>query len=109
MELDQFVAKSLIMICKGVHQAQQEVSEFGASINEMPISSGESTKHLKAQNRTLMQTVEFDVAVATEDNGSGSAKISVLGLGLSKTGDTKDSITSRIAFKVPISLPKHLK
>ncbi|EGR2774388.1 hypothetical protein QRC92_004726 [Vibrio parahaemolyticus] len=109
MELDQFVAKSLVMICKGVHQAQQEVMEFGASINEKPMAGGESSKYLKAQNSTLMQTVEFDVAVVTEDNGSGSAKISVLGLGLSKGGDTKDSITSRIAFKVPISLPRNSK
>ncbi|MFN1551350.1 hypothetical protein [Vibrio natriegens] len=106
MELDQFVAKSLIMICKGVHQAQQEVAEFGASVNEMPIASGATTQHIKAQNRTLMQTVEFDIAVATEDNGSGSAKISVLGLDLGKSGETKDMITSRIAFKVPISLPE---
>ncbi|MCE3221801.1 hypothetical protein G5C64_23795 [Vibrio diabolicus] len=107
MELDQFVTKSLIMICKGVHQAQQEVMEFGAFINEKPIAGGESSKHLKAQNSTLMQEVKFDVAVVTEDNGSGSAKISVLGLELSKSGDTKDSITSRIAFKVPISLPQN--
>ncbi|PME09973.1 hypothetical protein BCV44_21955 [Vibrio cyclitrophicus] len=105
MELDQFVAKSLMMICKGVHQAQQEVAQFGASINETPIPGGVSSNHLKAQNRTLMQTVDFDVAVTTEDNDSGSAKISVLGFGLNKSGDTTDTISSRISFKVPISLP----
>ncbi|ANS87746.1 hypothetical protein VSVS12_04046 [Vibrio scophthalmi] len=105
MELDQFVAKSLIMICKGVHQAQQEVADFGATINEAPRHNSGSIVELQAKNKTLIQTVDFDVAVTTEDNGSGSAKISVLGLSLGKGAETKDSISSRIAFKVPITFP----
>ncbi|AYF20140.1 hypothetical protein HJ093_22485 [Vibrio parahaemolyticus] len=102
MELDKFVSKSLVMICKGVHEAQLEAAEFGASINEKPINS---SSEIRAQNKSLMQKVEFDIAVATEDNGTGSAKISVLGLGLNKSGETKDSVISRIAFQVPVSLP----
>ncbi|MEZ9956053.1 hypothetical protein OAW_18315 [Vibrio cyclitrophicus ZF170] len=108
MELDKFVAQSIVMICKGVNEAQREVAQYGALVNEIPRSDRGSVDELKAPNKTLMQTVEFDVAVTTEDNGSGSAKISVLGLGLSKNGETKDSISSRIAFKVPITLPNHL-
>ncbi|EKO3929404.1 MULTISPECIES: hypothetical protein [Gammaproteobacteria] len=105
MELDKFVAQSIAMICKGVHEAQMEVAKYGASVNETPLSDRGAVGELKAPNKTLMQTVEFDVAVTTEDNGSGGAKISVLGLGLSKKGETKDSISSRIVFKVPITLP----
>lgn len=105
MELDKFIEKSLVMICKGVHEAQKEVSVYGALINETPRLDRGATDELKSPNKTLMQTIEFDIAVTTEDNGSGSAKISVLGLGLSKSGETKDSVSSRIAFKVPITLP----
>ena len=104
MELDKFVAKTLVMICKGVSEAQASAKEFGGNVNERPQSAKSSDW---AKNSTLLQQVEFDVAVTTEDTSNGEGKISVIGMGLNSSNNSKDTISSRINFKVPISFPKN--
>jgi hypothetical protein len=69
----------LVMICKGVNEAQASAKEFGGNVNESP----RGAKSIDwAKNSTLIQQVGFDVAVTTEDTSNGEGKISVLGMGL---------------------------
>jgi hypothetical protein len=103
MELDKFVSKTLMMICKGVSEAQASAKEFGGNVNENPQRAKSSDW---ANNATLLQQVEFDIAVTTEDTSNGEGKISVLGMGSKGGNNSKDTVSSRINFKIPISFSK---
>jgi len=102
MELDKFVAQTLTMISKGINDAKGDCSEFGAIVNDAPesISPGAG---MYGSNSTMLQSVEFDVAITTEDTSNGEGKISVMGFGLGGGTSSKDTVTSRIKFNVPIS------
>ncbi|MDN3617477.1 hypothetical protein ACFFUS_20390 [Vibrio gallaecicus] len=102
MELDRFVSQTLLMISKGVSDAQKQSSEYGCAINAKPNGGTFTNEHSK--NGTRMQEVEFDVAVITEDTSNGEGKISVMGFASVNGGNnSKETLSSRVAFKVPIS------
>ncbi|RBM33402.1 hypothetical protein [Vibrio tarriae] len=105
MELDKFVTKTLLMISKGVYDAQNSSSEYGVKVNELPNASFSRNAPL-SQNGTFMQNVTFNVAITTEDVSEGDAKISVLGLSLGKNGSSTDVYSSRIKFTIPLSFPR---
>ncbi|EGR0935750.1 hypothetical protein NL53_19035 [Vibrio variabilis] len=105
MELDKFVSKTLCMISKGVHDAQKECSEYGVIINDAP-SSLHKDNGVYGSNYSILQKVEFDVAITTEDTSNGEGKISVLGIGVGGGTHSKDTYTSRVKFNVPISFPR---
>lgn len=102
MELDKFVTQTLTMISKGVNDAKSKCNDFGAIINDAPSSLSPGTG-MYGTNEKLIQTVEFDVAITTEDASNGEGKISVLGVGLGGGTSSKDTLTSRIKFNVPVS------
>jgi len=102
MELDKFVTQTLTMISKGVFEAKSKCSDFGAMVNDAPSSMHRDTG-VYASNDTILQTVEFDVAITTEDTSSGEGKISVMGIGVGGGTASKDTYTSRVKFNVPIS------
>lgn len=105
MELDKFVSKTLSMISKGVHDAQKECSEYGAMVNDAP-NSLHKDHGVYGSNESILQHVEFNVAITTEDTSNGEGKISVLGIGMSGGTQSKDVYTSHVKFSVPISFPR---
>ncbi|WED21561.1 hypothetical protein L3Q72_13155 [Vibrio sp. JC009] len=102
MELDKFVAKTISMISKGVHDAQSECSGYGAIVNDAPGSMHRDTG-VYGSNCSVLQSIEFDVAITTEDTSNGEGKISVMGIGLGGGTQSKDTYTSRVKFNVPVS------
>ncbi|EIU7849066.1 hypothetical protein L3I74_000840 [Vibrio parahaemolyticus] len=102
MELDKFVAKTLTMISKGVHDAQSECEKYGSIVNDSPDSMRHSSG-MYGSNSSMIQNVEFDVAIVTEDTSNGEGKISVLGVGLGASNQSKDTYTSRVKFTIPMS------
>ncbi|CAK2409735.1 hypothetical protein L8R85_19985 [Vibrio splendidus] len=102
MELDKFVAQTLTLISKGVHDAKSASSNYGAVVNDAPSSMHRETG-VYGSNDSILQSVEFDVAITTEDSSNGEGKISVMGLGIGGGTSSKDTLTSRVKFKVPIS------
>ncbi|EGR3254952.1 hypothetical protein ACOLMZ_004312 [Vibrio parahaemolyticus] len=107
MELDKFVSKTLSMISKGVYDAQKECSAFGVIVNDSP-SSLAKEHGVYGSNESIIQNVEFDVAITTEDTSNGEGKISVMGIGVGGGGgiQSKDTYTSHVKFSVPISFPR---
>ncbi|HHG3069411.1 hypothetical protein ACRTDO_22230 [Vibrio furnissii] len=106
MELDKFVLETLTMISKGVAEAQANCTGYGVSINDVPIGFATNIGFV---NNSTIQNVEFDVAVVTEDTSEGEGKISVMGIGLGKSGSSKDTLSSRIKFTVPMTFPRPSK
>lgn len=102
MELDKFVAQTLTLISKGVHEAKSACAEYGAVVNDAP-SSMHRDIGVYGSNDSILQTVDFDVAITTEDSSNGEGKISVMGLGIGGGTSSKDTLTSRVKFNVPIS------
>lgn len=105
MELDKFVSKTLSMISKGVVEAQIECLKHGVIVNDAPSSMSRETG-VYGSNSSILQTVEFDVAITTEDSSNGEGKISVLGIGVGGGTQSKDTYSSRIKFNVPVSFPQ---
>jgi hypothetical protein len=105
MELDKFVSRTLLMIAKGVQDAQEKETEFGVSINPKS-NGGTGTNDFSKINGTKLQEISFDVAITTEDTSNGEGKISVLGIGVNGKVNSKDITSSKISFKVPMSFSK---
>ena len=95
MDVEEFIARTLVQIIDGVQRAKDEVEDVnrggGATINPNPEDSG-------------IQIVEFDIALEVADKASGSVKVA--GLASSQLGATSmRSEISRVKYRVPISLP----
>ena len=115
MDLADFVRTTLEEILKGVHEAQQAATKSDRKhgiINPWVMYQADYApkgKYYATTGNTLVQFVDFDVAVTTEsgDKVAGGGKISVLGFGIGSEGSVlnKDTTASRIKFSVPITLP----
>jgi len=114
MELKDFVKETLLEISSGVAEAQKE--QQSTLINPR-VKSQESTSSKLyiaedgagrgVRGGRILDYVEFDIAVTVDKNTETSGKISVLfgAINLNSGGasENKDSSTSRVRFKVPIS------
>ena len=110
MDLDEFVEKGLVQLVQGVEKAQNRLLATGSTAElSPPIQTewGDLVKSgLSVSRRGLpVQEVEFDVAVTAtemaEAKGGLKVVISSLSGGLSST----DSVSSRMKFRVPVTLP----
>ena len=114
MELREFVSATIVDICNGIKDAQEQVNSTGACVSP---GIARDTIARDPDNAYTPQYLDFDVAVTiTEntDNASGvktKASISVLGITLSINGKNVDTKSlseihiSRIKFSVPVLYP----
>jgi hypothetical protein len=98
MELQDFIAETLKEIISGVRRAQESAIELGAKINPRGGSIVE------------MRSVQFDVAVSTEEGIGEKGGIGVFvgpvgTVGSQNQSDVASSSMSRIKFSVPLKLP----
>ena len=108
MELDEFIKETLIQITNGVREAQEEIKDTGAYINPEGYHRGENLQSGFNKEFRHVQKVKMSVGVNVVENSeiTGKAKIlSVLSLGISGKMSDINSITNRIEFEIPISLP----
>jgi hypothetical protein len=105
MELRAFISETLLAVMNGVLAAQEQVQKDGH--NGVVCQIERTATHSKPQE------IEFDVAITvdakSEIGAGGGFKLTVpaiqLGLGVdTKVGD-RESRTSRVRFKVPVTLP----
>lgn len=96
MELEDFVRETIVRICLGVTQAQDDAS--GGTVNPAPAD------HTKATvDGTSMEYISFDLAVTAEKTKKGKGKISVAGFGgVGADVESKSIAVSRIQFRVPV-------
>ncbi|MCP4392940.1 MAG: hypothetical protein GY804_01525 [Alphaproteobacteria bacterium] len=98
MEIKQFVEETLTQILDGVLSAKNNVSrskETGVITSSLTYSE-----------------IDFDIAVAIEETGLESdTKIKVLGYSARTSGEeiSKNKITSRLKFSVPVGYPNTKK
>ncbi len=98
MELQDFIAETLKEIISGVRRAQESAIALGAKINPRGGSIVE------------MRSVQFDVAVSTDEGTGEKGGIGVLvgpvgTVGSQNQSDVASSSMSRIKFSVPLKLP----
>ena len=104
MTLKDFITATLVEIQGGVQAAIDQTikNKVGGAINP----SWGTTKNIKA---SLIEKVQFDIAVTVADKSSGSAEagIKVVGIkiGGSGSGSMETSNVSRIQFSIPIVPP----
>lgn len=115
MELEDFVAESLIQIVNGVRRAQDGLKGTGARVNPQMRSTlaAHTIGNAEMEGGQPVSNVEFDVVV-TATKGTGSkggvgVALGVVGLGTQAQSDAKSGQESRIKFKVPILLPPQQK
>ncbi len=110
MELDEFVAKTLEQIIKGVADAQSAMRRRNANATINPdVGSALHPDRLDEDTGTLVQDVSFDVAVTVSESGKSGAglRVGAFGIGGQIEGgsDRAHSEVSRIKFVVPVVLP----
>ena len=114
MELKEFITNTLVQIMEGVKDANDKLETSSAEVNPRlgPTSSTILAKQgiLTADNRGVIQNVDFDIALTGSDGTKTKGAISVLfgavNLGSSGQSETTNQTVNRIKFYVPITLPK---
>lgn len=108
MELKDFIKQTLTEITNGVKEAQEEIKDSGAYINPGGFHRGENLDLEYANQFRHVQKVKMSVAVNAVENSEIKGKagiISVLSLGVSGKVSDVNTVTNRIEFEIPISLP----
>ena len=112
MQLDEFVAASLVQIMKGVIKAQEELKGTGGRVNPLMRSTGRehSIGEAEGDGGQPVTLVEFDVAVTAKTSEGSKGGIGVLvaavGFGAQSQSGKSSGSESRIKFTVPILLPR---
>jgi len=116
MELKDFVRDSILQIVRGMVEAQDVIGEYGASVNPPPLHNPTpdvvryaATGPDGEKVLSLLQDLEFDVALTSRDTQNDGGKVAVLagfiGGGISASSEKGQEAISRLRFKVPIGLP----
>ena len=107
MELQQFVSESLKQIISAVVEAQDFAKGKGASIN--PTVNALQDRSWDSRTKTLVQEVEFDVAVTaaegTETKGGIGVMTAFLAIGSHGKADRSNIAVTRLRFTVPVAFP----
>ncbi|MBK9550319.1 MAG: hypothetical protein IPO52_14750 [Gemmatimonadetes bacterium] len=108
MQLDEFVKSTLRQIIHGVRDAQNELGADGAAVNP-GVRTGPSSRIVHSTG-TILQDVEFDIAVTvseSENSGSG-LRVGVPWVSgkIEAGSDRQHSQVSRIKFVVPVAFPR---
>jgi len=112
MELQEFISATLIQVLEGVRDAKahQLTQNDGGQINPHTVGTKHPDKQVSQETKTIVQDVEFDVAVTvekgTETKGGILVVLGAVSLGSSGKSDKSSATVSRIKFSIPIGLPR---
>jgi hypothetical protein len=104
MELKDFITATLTEIQSGVQGAIDHAvkNKLGGAINPFWGAT-------KQMNKSLIEKVQFDIAVTVSDKSTGSAEAGIKVVGIAIGGDRSKSAetsnVSRIQFSIPIVPP----
>jgi hypothetical protein len=112
MDLKDFVAATLTQIVEGVAASASAISQLGGAVSPAMSGSqqGERLGISKDGSGAPVYGVAFDVAVVASsgDSQAGGARLQVAGIGGfggKKETSSREEITSRVKFVVPLALP----
>lgn len=108
MQLDEFIKSTLRQIIHGVRDAQKELAADGAAVN--PTVRSAPAGRLVHSTGTILQDVEFDIALTvseTDQSGAG-VRVGVAWIGgkVDAGSNRERSEVSRIKFVVPVAFPR---
>ena len=108
MELKNFIKQTLTEITNGVKEAQEEIKDTGAYINPEGFHRGENLQSGYSGEYRHVQKVKMSIGVNVVENSEikgGVGIISVFSLGINSKVSDVNTVTNRIEFEIPISLP----
>ena len=118
MNLQEFVAESIVQIAKGINDANDMLADSSAMVNPVNITANTESAQAYARTRVpyaenpnsrIVEKIDFDVAVIAESGeqkGAG-AKLSIasIGIGANAKMENSNKSESRIQFSIPIVYP----
>ncbi|MCI5145467.1 MAG: hypothetical protein D3923_08020 [Candidatus Electrothrix sp. AR3] len=120
MNLKEFVTESIVEIIDGIVEAQEKVSKKDAKI--IPKMYRLFTESQKGgtnlalgwdEEKNLVHTIEFDVAVTandgTETKGGVGVVAGIFALGSQGKSEESSQSISRLKFRVPVSFPRQIE
>ena len=109
MELKDFIKETLVQITNGVVEAQNIINGTGCYINPEGYYKGEQVHTGYNKEYRSIQKVKMSIAINVIENNQTKAGLGVvsaiLTAGASTTNSDSNSVTNRIEFEIPISLP----
>jgi hypothetical protein len=109
MELKDFIKETLVQITNGVVEAQNLIKDTGCYINPEGYYKGEQVQTGFNKEYRSIQKVRMSIAINVIENQQTKAGLGVvsaiLTAGASATNTDSNSVTNRIEFEIPISLP----
>ena len=97
MKVEEFVAESLAQIVRGVRMAQKTMAEHGAAISPWESVTKGGTSYLNP----VVEKVQFDISVVVSSAARTEDR-----LGVSQISDDRNAATHRLAFSIPVVLPR---
>ncbi|MTK53358.1 hypothetical protein [Paludibacter sp.] len=109
MELKDFIKETLAQITNGVVEAQELIKNTGAYINpEGRLEGNQVRTGFEGEYRSI-QNVKMSIAVKVIENTQTKAALGVvsafINAGAATANSDSNSVTNRIEFEIPISLP----
>lgn len=117
MELQDFIAGTLVQIARGVENAAEQLKGSKAIVNPRNVSTQGGNRpdniygYLSTEKKffKVVQRIEFDVAVTAEKGketkGGIGIQVGSIGIGSQGRSESTNSTISRIRFSVPMVLP----
>jgi hypothetical protein len=109
MELKDFIKETLVQITNGVVEAQDLIKDTGCYINPEGRYKDEIVETGYGGEYRSIQKVKMSIAINVIENQKTKAGLGVvsaiLTAGASTTNSDSNSVTNRIEFEIPISLP----
>jgi len=98
LSVEEFVAKTIIEVCKGIMQSQKEIIKM---TNNCPIAPSD----VKGKDVVNEKAISFDLAVTTSSSkstkGNVGMDIKVIGADMGQECKLQKESVSRVKFEVP--------
>ncbi len=109
MNLEEFVAETLLQVIRGVERAQEALGDSTAAVAPTVKSASADSKHIATHHGIAATNIQFDVAITVESNVKDTAKAGLAVLPVVIGGERgtsdRDQTVSRVSFNVPVQLP----
>ena len=108
MDLKEFISETLVQITEGVKDAQDKIKETGCLINPQGVHRGDNVE-LNYEGYRHIQKVKMSVGVKviedSETKGGLGVVSAIFTAGVSHKDGETNTVSNRIEFDIPISLP----
>jgi hypothetical protein len=105
MKLDEFITETIISIVKGVNDSKDRAKEMGAIVNPRILGGFFGKKHVDS-NGYVIETVEFDIALTTNEGTQTKGGIGVfvgpVGVGSQGASNNQNTTVNRIQFSTQV-------